>query len=123
MFSICHLQTILGYSSHFRLYLAALHFNENAGRLQAITAAGDSQYKITFPKWKKGDHVVNMVKTNYTTGQQLHVIILSIQYIRHSLFGEQVTIAEKHFILMRGGTGTVADNNKLRSKEDHDGSG
>ena len=59
---------LFGYSSHFRLYLAALHFNENAGRLQAKTAAGALRHKITFPKWKKGDHVVNMVKTNYTTG-------------------------------------------------------
>ncbi|XDV42669.1 hypothetical protein PO909_011287 [Leuciscus waleckii] len=36
-----------------RLYLAALHFNENAGRPQASTAAGEPLFKVVFPKYKK----------------------------------------------------------------------
>ena len=59
---------ISSHSSYCRLYLAALHFNENASRLQAVTVKGVPQHKVTFPKAKKGDHVVKKVKTNYTTG-------------------------------------------------------
>ncbi|XP_077094058.1 uncharacterized protein LOC143746181 [Siphateles boraxobius] len=37
-----------------RLQLAAMHYNENAGRSQASTAAGDLRYSIVFPKFKHG---------------------------------------------------------------------
>ncbi|XP_049895576.1 uncharacterized protein LOC126387059 [Epinephelus moara] len=50
-----------------RLYLAAFHFNENSGRSQARTAAGELRFQIKFPKAKRGGHVVSMVKTKYTT--------------------------------------------------------
>ncbi|XDV11893.1 hypothetical protein PO909_000688 [Leuciscus waleckii] len=50
-----------------RLYLAALHFNENSGRTQARTAAGELQFKIKFPKAKRGEHAVSMPKTKYST--------------------------------------------------------
>ncbi|XP_049890721.1 uncharacterized protein LOC126383968 [Epinephelus moara] len=49
-----------------RLYLY-LHFNENSGRSQARTAAGELRFQIKFPKAKRGGHVVSMVKTKYTT--------------------------------------------------------
>ncbi|KAM4527438.1 uncharacterized protein PAE49_024297 [Odontesthes bonariensis] len=38
-----------------RLYLAAIHFNENANRPQAQTADGVPLFKISFPKSKKGE--------------------------------------------------------------------
>jgi len=52
----------------FRLQLAAMHYNENAGRSQASTAAGDLRYSIVFPKFKHGEFTVRALKSNPTTG-------------------------------------------------------
>ncbi|XP_062610016.1 uncharacterized protein LOC134271813 [Saccostrea cucullata] len=48
-------------STHFyypamlaRLSVAALHFNENSSRQQAMTKAGELQYAVSYPKAKKG---------------------------------------------------------------------
>ncbi|CAM4327192.1 unnamed protein product [Leuciscus chuanchicus] len=49
-----------------RLYLAALHFNENAGRPQARTAAGEPLFKVVFPKYKKGQCSAKPVKVEPT---------------------------------------------------------
>ncbi|XP_048037922.1 uncharacterized protein LOC125263095 [Megalobrama amblycephala] len=49
-----------------RLYLAALHYNENIGHPQATTAAGQPQFKMTFPKAKKGEYRAREVKTHET---------------------------------------------------------
>ncbi|KAG9280836.1 hypothetical protein AMEX_G3591 [Astyanax mexicanus] len=46
-----------------RLYLAAMHFNENAGRTQARTTSGVLRYRWHFPKAKKGGHTVKSVKS------------------------------------------------------------
>ncbi|KAG9266257.1 hypothetical protein AMEX_G20781 [Astyanax mexicanus] len=46
-----------------RLYLAAMHFNENAGRTQARTTSGVLRYRLHFPKAKKGGHTVKSVKS------------------------------------------------------------
>jgi len=43
------------------LKLAALHFNENANRPQAVTKEGDEFYDIVFPKDKKGGYIVRKV--------------------------------------------------------------
>lgn len=51
-----------------RLYLAALHFNENANRPQAKTRQGDPLYKLSFPKAKKGECCAKPVKTQATFG-------------------------------------------------------
>ncbi|ESO96097.1 hypothetical protein LOTGIDRAFT_116126 [Lottia gigantea] len=37
-----------------RTYLAAMHHNENANRMQAITRNGLPQYRVSFPKYKSG---------------------------------------------------------------------
>lgn len=55
-------------SYHFswtcRLSVAALHFNENSSRQQAVTQAGELQYAISYPKAKKGlEAVVKPKKT------------------------------------------------------------
>ncbi len=50
----------------FRLYLAAIHFNENAVRPQMTTSKGKFVYKLLFPKAKKGGHTVKPVKTEPT---------------------------------------------------------
>ncbi|KAM4593736.1 uncharacterized protein PAE49_009623 [Odontesthes bonariensis] len=49
-----------------RLYLAAIHFNENANRPQAQTADGVPLFKISFPKSKKGECTVKRQKTKPT---------------------------------------------------------
>ncbi|KAL3873816.1 hypothetical protein ACJMK2_028655 [Sinanodonta woodiana] len=49
-----------------RLHLAALHFNENANRPQAMTNSGTSRYQISFPKYKKGGYIVKEVKEDCT---------------------------------------------------------
>ena len=40
----------------FRLYLACLHYNENKSREHARTGDGKKQYKVEFPKYKKGGY-------------------------------------------------------------------
>ena len=37
----------------YRLYLAAMHYNENAGRAQATTALGAAQYSLSYPRSKQ----------------------------------------------------------------------
>ncbi|XP_035474231.2 uncharacterized protein LOC118290557 isoform X2 [Scophthalmus maximus] len=49
-----------------RLYLAALHFNENAGLPKARTSAGEPQYRMYFPKPMNGEVTAKPVKTAAT---------------------------------------------------------
>lgn len=49
-----------------RLLLAALHYNENSDRLQAVTKDGRPCYTIRFPKFKKGEYSVQKEKTSAT---------------------------------------------------------
>ena len=51
-----------------RLQLAALHFNENANRNQAVTKQGTKRYDVVFPKYKKGGYVVKKILVNATYG-------------------------------------------------------
>jgi len=46
---------------NFRTLLAAMHFNENAHRAQVTTRTGEEQYRLHFPKHKKGDYIVRKV--------------------------------------------------------------
>ncbi|KAF0023438.1 hypothetical protein F2P81_024068 [Scophthalmus maximus] len=48
------------------LYLAALHFNENAGLPKARTSAGEPQYRMYFPKPMNGEVTAKPVKTAAT---------------------------------------------------------
>ena len=52
-----------------RLQLAALHFNENSSRKQAVTRKGEDRYDIIFPKYKKGGYVVRKVIQGPTYGR------------------------------------------------------
>lgn len=47
-----------------RLYLAAMHFNENAGHPQATSSTGELLYRLNFPKSKKGECSVKPVKVD-----------------------------------------------------------
>ncbi|XP_057191028.1 uncharacterized protein LOC130555030 isoform X2 [Triplophysa rosa] len=51
-----------------RLYLAVMHFNENAGRPQAKSSTGELLYEVNFPKSKKGECTVKPVKVDPTYG-------------------------------------------------------
>lgn len=54
---------------YYRLCVSALHFNENGRRHQAVTKEGASQWQLSFPKGKKGEHaVVKPHKTPITYG-------------------------------------------------------
>ena len=57
-----------------RIQLAALHFNENAHRDQAITKAGELRYDIVFPKFKKGGYVVKKVTKDPTYGKNCYIV-------------------------------------------------
>ena len=46
----------------------AMHYNENAHRLHASTAAGELRYSIVCPKYKHGDFTVCLLKTHPTSG-------------------------------------------------------
>ena len=59
----------------FRLLLAAMHFNENFGRAQAVTKLGRERMKIVFPKQKQGEFtpkIVPVAKT-YTVDRDIFV--------------------------------------------------
>ena len=49
-----------------RLQLAALHFNENSSRDQAVTKEGKERYNILFPKFKKGGYIVRKLTADPT---------------------------------------------------------
>ncbi|XP_022098493.1 uncharacterized protein LOC110983498, partial [Acanthaster planci] len=45
-----------------RLHLAALHYNENSDRQQATTQEGVKRYRLSKPKYKKGEATVKPIK-------------------------------------------------------------
>ncbi|XP_052280835.1 uncharacterized protein LOC127878348 [Dreissena polymorpha] len=49
-----------------RLHLAALHSLANANRKQAETRQGEKRYRLSYPKYNAGHHVVKAVKENCT---------------------------------------------------------
>jgi hypothetical protein len=51
---------------YFRLQIAALHFNENANRMQAVTKKEKDKNDVIFPKYKKGGYVVRKVTVEAT---------------------------------------------------------
>ena len=53
---------------YYRLQLAALHFNENSSRSQAVTKQGTRRYDVVYPKYKKGGYVVKKILENATYG-------------------------------------------------------
>ncbi len=49
--------------------MAAMHHNENAGRMQAVTVDGLPQFRIYYAKYKAGKPTVRITKTNPTYGE------------------------------------------------------
>ncbi|XP_052692675.1 uncharacterized protein LOC128170935 [Crassostrea angulata] len=62
-----------------RLCVSALHFNENGRRHQAVTKEGASQWQLSFPKGKKGEHAV--VKPHKTPITYDYVDILRLNLV------------------------------------------
>lgn len=63
------------YTLHYRLLLAALHFNENSTRAQAtVIASGEGRYKINHPKYKKGEHTVRKITVPPTYGMLWDIV-------------------------------------------------
>lgn len=50
----------------FRLFLAAMHFNENSSRQQSMTKDGNKQYAVSYPKGRGGEGVAKEVKVDQT---------------------------------------------------------
>ena len=73
----------------YRLQLAALHFNENSRRSQAVTKQGTKRYDKVYPKYKKGGYVVKKILENATYGRKCneslpaYFILLSLGYIEN----------------------------------------
>ena len=61
-----------GNVSLHRLYLAALHYNYNSNRKQAVTKKGKKRFNMLFPKYKKGGHIVRKIKTTSSYGESTH---------------------------------------------------
>lgn len=61
---------------YFRLFLAALHFNENSARQQSRTKEGDKQYVVSYPKGRGGEGVANEVKVDQTFSEYVNIYII-----------------------------------------------
>ena len=51
-----------------RVKIAALHYNENAGRPQHVTSEGTPSFQIRYPKYKKGGYIVRKILEDKTYG-------------------------------------------------------
>ena len=49
--------------------MAAIHYNHNSSRKQAVTKVGQRRFSVSFPKYKKGGHIVRKIKTSSTYGK------------------------------------------------------
>ena len=52
-----------------RLIIAAMHFNKNFGRAQAITKSGSERIRIFSPKQKQGEYTPKIVPVPHTFGR------------------------------------------------------
>lgn len=57
----------------YRLLLAALHYNENRDREQAVTESGEKAFTISFSRAKSGDYVVRKRSVAATFGKTLWI--------------------------------------------------
>ena len=68
-----------------RLYLAALHWNENADRSQATKADGSPMYRVTYQKAKEGRHTVISVLIACTFGMFHYLLWVDFHFPFHYL--------------------------------------
>ncbi|VDI06288.1 Hypothetical predicted protein [Mytilus galloprovincialis] len=64
---------------------AALHFNENSHREQAVTKDGRARYKIVYPKFKKEDYSVKriLVDCSYDYVQTVMTTVMGLGKVSH----------------------------------------
>lgn len=62
LLEVCNVLTSMSFL-YLRLYLAAMHYNENGDCEQATTTSGQPVYKVVFPKSKKGECTAKPLKT------------------------------------------------------------
>lgn len=61
------------YAFHsFRHILASLHFNENLQRDSQLSKDGENYFRVTYPKYKLGEEVVQEVASPPTYGKSNH---------------------------------------------------
>lgn len=56
--------------SVYRLYLATMHYNENADCEQSVTSAGNDKNKDVLPKSRSGECIARPIKTEPTYRKQ-----------------------------------------------------
>ncbi|XP_073321849.1 uncharacterized protein [Pagrus major] len=64
-----------------RLKLTAMHYNENAQRAHASTAAGELRYSIVYPKYKHGDFTMRPLRSHPTSGYIETLMELLFHYV------------------------------------------
>ncbi|XP_039512565.1 uncharacterized protein LOC120467989 isoform X2 [Pimephales promelas] len=64
-----------------RLYLAGMHFNENSDRLQATTTHGEPMYRMSCPKYKKGEITSKPIKTPATLNYVDDIMELVFEHV------------------------------------------
>ena len=62
-----------------------MHFNENSCRPQAVTADGNKQYSVSYPKPKGGEGIAKEVKVMQTFGKNEHITIYIVLYLERVL--------------------------------------
>ncbi|XP_063400258.1 uncharacterized protein LOC134684878 [Mytilus trossulus] len=77
-----------------RIYLAAMHFNENSSRPQAVTSTGTAQLRVSYPKARKGKGVAKEVKVNATYGY-VQELFQDLLFRRERLKSYSEAIAER----------------------------
>lgn len=53
---------------HFRHFLAALHYNYNSDRMQAVTINAKPHFTVRAPKFKKGEYTLRKERTHARYG-------------------------------------------------------
>ena len=60
----------------YRTALAALHYNENGHRPQAVNSMGELQYSVVFPKFKHGECSIQKIKEAPTYGNECDILLV-----------------------------------------------
>lgn len=82
---------------HYRLLLAALHFNSNGSREVAQTSDGELCYAFRFPRFRKGGWVVRPVKEMPSYGKLFQSLL---KYYCVSVHNKSITMAMNMTILI-----------------------
>lgn len=116
---VCHFAPKLVHFFHAqmeaRLYLAALHFNENASRKQALMKDGTPMFSISYPKSRKGEGVAKEVKEQLTFS---YVDELMEEVLLHREVHRTYAQARRFRSLEKARPGPLTSSTPKRPKED-----